>query len=103
MAERLERQNCNLGAPSSIPARTASVAEWLERGHEFNPRPNYSPGFVLGSSELNSSFAIVNANWFASGQSGFFTFLCLFQLFVSAVNVGHNALPIGSPVIVLPL
>ena len=22
--------------------RTASVAEWLERGHEFNPRPNCS-------------------------------------------------------------
>ena len=61
MAERLERQNCNLEAPSSIPARTASVAEWLERGHEFNPRPNYSPGFVLGSSELNSSLALVNS------------------------------------------
>ena len=52
---------CNLEAPSSITPRTASVAEWLERGHEFNPRPNYSPGFVLGSSELNSSFALVNS------------------------------------------
>ena len=41
MAERLERQNCNLEATSSIPARTAGVAEWLERGREFNPRPNY--------------------------------------------------------------
>ena len=61
VAERLERQNCNLEAPSSIPAGTASVAEWLERGHEFNPRPNYSPGFVLGSSELNSSLALVNS------------------------------------------
>ena len=61
VAERLERQNCNLEAPSPIPARTASVAEGLERGHEFNPRPNYSPGFVLGSSELNSSFALVNS------------------------------------------
>ena len=30
------------GGTSSIRARTTSVAEWLERGHEFIPRPNCS-------------------------------------------------------------
>ena len=54
-------------------------------------RPQPLAGFVLGCPKFNSSVMLVNlANWFASGQLGFFTLWAAMK-------------STGLPVLVLPL